>query len=70
MKIIPNVTIQAADKDGQRIYHPAGTSVDLPKPAAEELVERGFATVPGQASEAPATGLGISTAGGPQVIGG
>lgn len=68
MKIIPNITVQDADKDGQRIYYPPGIVVDLPKPAAQDLIERGFAVLPGQEEAVvEASGPSVTSESGAQI---
>lgn len=68
MKIIPNITVQDIDKDGQRIYYPPGQTIDLPKQAAQDLIERGFASLPGQEDVAvEAYGPSVTSEDGPQI---
>lgn len=68
MKIIPNIYVTLNDKDGKRVSHPSGVEVDLPKPVAEDLLERGFATLPSDETAAPAaTGPSVVSESGPQI---
>lgn len=67
MKIVPLVTVQDTDKEGNRVFLPPNQEVDLPNEKAKDLLSRGFAVLPGDFAAAPLAGV-VSSEEGPQVI--
>lgn len=67
MKVIPLVTVQSDDKDGKHSYTPAGEVVDLAKPIAQDLLDRGFARLPNDEAAAPVDAPSVTSEAGPQI---